>query len=429
MCGITLKHTGHDVTILERAHDERESHMAGVCLGQDAEDWLTRHDRHSIVFTHRSSRVQLLKGDGTLHLWVNGRRDITNWDTLYFRLRSLFDGLKSSHYPSPPEGADTDGRATFESRREVLSVSCTGGLGSGGQAVLQIRNCDDGVVSVAEADLIIAADGPNSTVRAQYLAGVERKYVGYVAWRGTVPEEELTPSTRYMFRRSITVFQAAGRSHCVVYTIPGEHGSLQPGKRLLNFLWYTNETTESLDKIMRDSVSGHRHHYLVPAGRVREDIWNSTIRQAHAAGFPEPLLDIITHIQRPFIQVITDFCSPRAAFQDGRVLLLGDGLSLLRPHTAFSGTQAAFHCIMVEDYINGKISLEEWEEKVLRYSRLHWAQSAWWGEFYQSRMVVALCFLARYWWYCCIDLFKYYLRGDRSLLRTSSRHVEEYDED
>lgn len=399
--------------------------MAGVCLGQDGEAWLARHDRHASLFMHRSNRVQLLKDDGILQLWVSGRRDITNWDTLYFRLRSLFDGYKSTWCPASPESISTDGHAMYESRKEVLGV--TTGTGCGAKAILQVRDCNDGVISSAEADLVIAADGPNSAVRAKYVGDAKRKYAGYIAWRGTVPEDEVSPSTRHTFRRSVTVYQAQGRCHCVVYTIPGDHGSLEPGKRLLNFLWYTNETEASLNEIMKDSVSGQRHHYLVPAGRVREDVWHAAVQRAHTAAFPAPLLDIIAHIRRPFIQVITDFCSPRATFEDGRVLLLGDGLALLRPHTAFSGTQAAFHALMVEDYVNGKISLGDWEERVLRYSQLHWSQSVWWGEFYQRPLVVALFFLAQYWMYCGINLVKSLWQGEKSLLRTSSTTIEEYD--
>ena len=45
MCGVALKHAGHTVTIIEKADDERQSHMAGVCLGLDAQRFLARHDR------------------------------------------------------------------------------------------------------------------------------------------------------------------------------------------------------------------------------------------------------------------------------------------------------------------------------------------------------------------------------------------------
>ncbi|KUI66366.1 Putative HC-toxin efflux carrier TOXA [Cytospora mali] len=85
------------ITILEKDKDERRSHMAGVCLGTDGEDWLAHHDRHKpMFFAHRSDRVELIQDDGTIKVLVNIPRDISNWDMLYFRLRSLFDGYKTA---------------------------------------------------------------------------------------------------------------------------------------------------------------------------------------------------------------------------------------------------------------------------------------------------------------------------------------------
>jgi 2-polyprenyl-6-methoxyphenol hydroxylase-like FAD-dependent oxidoreductase len=36
----------------------------------------------------------------------------------------------------------------------------------------------------AQCDLFVAADGPRSAVRQQLMPHVERRYAGYVAWRG-----------------------------------------------------------------------------------------------------------------------------------------------------------------------------------------------------------------------------------------------------
>ncbi|RDA90939.1 hypothetical protein CP533_5354 [Ophiocordyceps camponoti-saundersi (nom. inval.)] len=404
--------------------------MAGVCLGKDGEEWLQRHDRHSrTLFTHRSNRVQVLSKEETVRTLFNVRRDITNWDALYFRLRSLFDCYASAWYPSPPAAENADGRATYESRREVLCLRSTRDDMDRKKMQLQVRNVDTGKVSCTNMDLVIAADGPNSMIRENYLPQVHRRYVGYIAWRGTVPESEVSPPTRHLFRRSVTVHRMAGHHHCLVYTIPGKHGSLEPGERLLNFLWYTNESQSSLENILKDAADGHRHHYIVPAGRVCEDVWEERISRAYAIPFPAPFLEVITKIRRPFIQVITEFCSPVASFEDGHLLLVGDGLSLPRPHTAFSGTQAAFHALMVEKYVRGSVSLAEWEEKVLRYSALHWSQSMFYGEFYQNYLVIALLYRFHHWIYCFVDFLKSSWRGEEPLLRASSVAVKEEEEE
>jgi len=219
------------------------------------------------------------------------------------------------------------------------------------------------------------------------------------------------------------------RYHCIVYMIPGINGSLEVGERLINFLWYTNESAEALNEIMKDGIDGHHHHNIVPSEHVRKDLWAAKIKSARAISLPGPFLEIFTKIQRLFIQVITDFCAPRGAFEEGRVLLVGDALGLFRPHTAFSGTKAAFYASRIEDYVNGKITLQDWEDKVLQYSRLHWWQSIWYGDFYQYHMARALLSAASYWVYCGIDKMKSLWGGQESLLRTTSYVVEDYDQE
>ncbi|KAK7708884.1 hypothetical protein SLS63_013366 [Diaporthe eres] len=328
--------------------------------------------------------MTVLKKDQTIQIFSNVRREITSWDTWYHRLRSLFDGYISPYYPSPPQTTNADGLTRYESRKEVLDLNRT----AGGEDCMLITVSDgnDHSISTMKADLVIAADGPDSVVRAKYLPSERREYVGYIAWRGTVRACDVSAETRNVFTRSVTVHMMP-RHHCIIYIIPGANGSLDDENKILNFLWYTNETLDAIDDILKDRIDGHRHHNIVPAGNVREDVWDSYLERAARVPFPPPLLEIITKIQQPFIQVITDHCSRSAAFEGGRVLLVGDALSLFRPHTAFSSTQAAFHALMIEDYLGGKISLRDWEVKVLRYSHLHWLQSIWWGKFYQSRLV------------------------------------------
>lgn len=422
MCGIALKEAGHIVTILERESNERESHMAGVCLGLDAGDYLAKYDCIMTAFSHRCLRIQALRNDETIQVFVNARRDITNWDTFYYRLRANFDGYSSSHYPKPPLHLESNEHLTYDGRKEVVDIARSP---DNGQMHIQVLDRDSQRISQVAADLVIGADGPDSFVRNKYAPCVRRQYAGYVAWRGTVPESEVSEHTRQIFRRSATVYMMH-RHHCIVYTIPGKDGSLEPGEKYINFLWYTNESREELQEIMTDGLDKHVHHNIVPAGRVRRDVWEKRLELARTIPLAGPFLEIITKIRQPFIQVITDFCSTQAAFEDGKVLLVGDGLSLFRPHTAFSGTQAAFHALKTADLANGKISIQDWEENVLRYSRLHWLQSVWYGNFYQYHPVTALVSAVHYWVYCGIDKIKSWWRAENSLLRGTSSRVEAY---
>ena len=110
-----------------------------------------------------------------------------------------------------------------------------------------------------------------------------------------------------------------------------------------------------------------------------------------------PHKEVLSNISSPFIQVITDFASPHAVFGEGKILLVGDALALLRPHTAFSATHAAYDCLMLERYMRSEITLAQWEKHVVRFGRMHWLRSIWYGDFYQRPLLLALVSAAWYW--------------------------------
>jgi 2-polyprenyl-6-methoxyphenol hydroxylase-like FAD-dependent oxidoreductase len=319
--------------------------------------------------------------------------------------------------------AEGDGDAVFLARKEVVDISRNGGL-----LTVAIRDRDTQEAAELQADVVISADGPSSIVRTKYLPHYPRRTVGYVTWRGVVPERDVSEATRELLQRASNV-HLAHRQHIIAYLIPGEAGALEPGHRHFNVAWYTNETPESLKELLIDAMDGHRHRYTVPAGRIREHIWKAKLEDARLASFPEPFLELVTKIRRPFVQAITETdAPPRAAFEDGSVLLVGDALCQYRPHTALSATQAAFDSLLVAVYLGGGISLGEWEEKVLRFARLHSSQSRYWGRFYQEGVMPALVSACRYWWYCWVDRVKAWWAGEMPLLRTNKfRRLNEDD--
>ena len=59
-------------------------------------------------------------------------------------------------------------------------------------------------------------------------ADARTQYAGYVAWRATIPESELTPASFEAFRDSIT-YSLLPSGHVLVYPIPNLDGALEPG--------------------------------------------------------------------------------------------------------------------------------------------------------------------------------------------------------
>jgi 2-polyprenyl-6-methoxyphenol hydroxylase-like FAD-dependent oxidoreductase len=63
--------------------------------------------------------------------------------------------------------------------------------------------------STIQADFLIATDGPSSTLRRLLLPSMSRRtYAGYVAFRGTVLESELSASVEEVFFEKFTFFRA-----------------------------------------------------------------------------------------------------------------------------------------------------------------------------------------------------------------------------
>jgi 2-polyprenyl-6-methoxyphenol hydroxylase-like FAD-dependent oxidoreductase len=224
MHGIVLHRLGCAVRILEQAPTETPvSHMAGVCLGPDVLRLLQRFDSfHHVALGIPSELLQSLDRNGQARPFLRAGRIMSSWDTLYYRLRANFDGFSSSYIPDPklPEprmGELADRaklRAVYETARHVTVLEQLGT----GQIQVTYTNSNNGCEQTTVADIVIGADGPNSVTRRLMLgdAGPRRSYAGYVAWRGVVPEDQVTPATREIFRENITYSILDGRGGHVI---------------------------------------------------------------------------------------------------------------------------------------------------------------------------------------------------------------------
>lgn len=75
-----------------------------------------------------------------------------------------------------------------------------GGVEDGrkGKVIVRYEDVNTGQMQDATADLVIGADGANSTVRELLCpTAQDRKYAGYVMRRGIVPEQRLSAETMH----------------------------------------------------------------------------------------------------------------------------------------------------------------------------------------------------------------------------------------
>ena len=287
---------------------------------------------------------------------------MTSWDLLYYLLRANFDGLESdyTHVPAP---AEAEGQGIY-----LYGHLVTGVKNLGSEIELEYED-KDGNTQATRADLVVGADGPSSTLRKLTMPEVQRKYAGYVAWRGTVPESEGSITAEQTFVDSFTFFHSTG-TQILAYLIPGENGCLEPGKRLINWVWYCNYSQDSNDfkELMTDS-DGKTHHVTLPVGKMRQETLEK--QRAFAQGaLPPQFAEIVCNTKQPFIQAITDVISPRNTFYNGKMLLIGDAVAGFRPHTAASTSQAAFDAIKLEELMAEEITLREWGDQTMEYAKL-----------------------------------------------------------
>jgi 2,6-dihydroxypyridine 3-monooxygenase len=308
--GLLLRDLGLDVTIYERASEELQQRGAGIGFLPDSSRYLV--ERAGVALDEISTATDLIRYLDRGGRIVHERRHryrFSSWNTVYRRLLQVFG---PERYRLGHEVA-----ARRESATEV-TVHLADGM-------------------TTEVDLLVCADGVGSTFRNLLLPGTHRRYSGYVAWRGMVPEADLDPVTRRELGAAIS-YHVYANSHILVYPIPGPDGSVRDGERLVNFVWYRNYLDgDDLDDLVTD-VSGERREISLPPGTVRQD-HIVELRATAAARLPARLAEVVHAVADPFLQVVYDLEVERMAF--GRTCLIGDAAWVARPHAAAGTAKAA----------------------------------------------------------------------------------------
>jgi 2,6-dihydroxypyridine 3-monooxygenase len=336
-----LADAGHAVEIYERSPTELEERGAGIGFLPQTSRYLVEHAGISLdAMAVSTGHIRYLGRDGSVVHDDEYRYLFSSWNTVYREMLACFDRSK---YRLAHELVDVD--------VEPLTLGFSNGL-------------------VALPDLAIFADGVGSTARAALLPGVVPQYAGYVAWRGVVPEAELTDTTRQALDDAITYY-VYSNSHILVYPIPGRDGSVVPGERLINIVWYRNYLSgEDLDNLLVDA-RGMRREVSVPPGALRaEHIVEA--RAVAAARLPGPIAEVVLSIADPFVQVVLDLDVPRMAF--GRACLLGDAAFVARPHAAAGTAKAAEDAWTLRDALAARpddpaAALAAWEPGQLELGR------------------------------------------------------------
>ncbi|KND88555.1 2,6-dihydroxypyridine 3-monooxygenase [Tolypocladium ophioglossoides CBS 100239] len=365
--GIICKGLGHSVQVLERWPTPFLSPRgAGIVLGESVESFFALFGGPLPLPSVRNShRVFLDRRGGTLRR-IERDQNTTSWELLYYSLRRLFDGLPSNDSGATATTSPGTSGARYRFGCEASSIA----LHEHGQIEVGLATPAKST-EAALADLVVAADGFNSTVRKIMLPGVVLDYAGYIALRGTVPERDLSDAVVSVCVGSIVFYNGPG-IQAVAYAIPGPRGLSEPGDRLVNWVWYQNCPAGSdQDREMMTDIDGTVHRTTVPPGKLNQAVWSRQLRRAKTH-LPPQFAEMMEKTAKPFVQKIMDAAVPKCAFRNGKVLLAGDAAFGLRPHTGSSTDQAAFQALKLAELLRGLIDIDQWESAVVhRGMELH----------------------------------------------------------
>jgi 2,6-dihydroxypyridine 3-monooxygenase len=216
-------------------------------------------------------------------------------------------------------------------------------------------------------DLLVCADGINSTARRLMVPDASPEYAGYVAWRGTVGEENLGGATFKALQESIT-YHLTADGHLVAYPILARDRLTGKGKLLINWLWYVNVPEgDALDDLLTDRGGVLRDTSL--AYKTLQEKHVARLRQNARKTLPPLFTELVLSTQEPFIQAVFDGLIPTMAF--GRVGIMGDAAFAARPHCGAGTAKAAEDAWQLGNALaqtndDVSIALQNWQERQLR---------------------------------------------------------------
>ncbi|OXC77960.1 FAD binding domain-containing protein [Caballeronia sordidicola] len=332
---LTLSCVGHDVHVYERSEVPLRGRGGGVVVLRHMLRFLEQHGHYTqqmiSVPTNVRRRVDIHGAT------VNEEREklpFSSWDTVYRSLCAMLPRAQISY------GCEVTG---FTEHAAGIDVHFDSGKS-------------------LTADMLVAADGGGSRTRATLFPEHASRFAGYIAWRGIVDEAAFSPLEVETLVDNLTIFRETGHMF-MAFLIPGLDGSLEPGRRRFNWLWYRNEPNMAdLHRHLTDNL-GRPHHSSISAGLLSGESFVELCELANTF-LPPVLAQLIQKTPEPFFQSIYDALSP--TFAVGRVALVGDAACTVRPHTGSGTSKAADDAVSLAEAFSSDFdpcvvsTLEQW---------------------------------------------------------------------
>lgn len=337
---ILLRDLGCEVDVYERSTARLADRGAGIVVLPITERLLEEYDRNDKVLTLKWWKYVDAEGKELCADPDNFR--FTRWSTIYEALLGIFGGDR------------------YHLHSEVVSL---GNHPEAGEATLH-----DG--RTINADLLVGADGIQSTCRDRLLRDAVPVYAGYVAWRGVTDEASLSAETQDQLADAM-VYQILEHSHILVYAIPGPDGSTEVGERSINFVWYRNYARGAAFSDVMTGSDGEERPSTMPPGLIRPELMNE-MKETATKTLAAVLAEVVHKAEDILIQAIFDLESTRMVFD--RTCLLGDAAFAVRPHVAAGQAKACADGWALRGALRATAgdvpwALAEWEDTQLQLGR------------------------------------------------------------
>jgi len=337
---LVLRNKGWTVDVFERSSALLETRGAGIISHPITLRFLTEFGGYSLDdISNKPKWCRYVDGQGRIVSQLSCGFRVSSYGALYRALLHIF-GMDSYH----------------------LGTSVTGFRDEGSEVTAFLSDGE-----TKKVDLLVCADGINSTARRFLVPNASPKYAGYVAWRGTIGSENVAAKTFNFLQESIT-YHLMPDGHLLSYPILALDRVTAKRKRLINWLWYRNVPNgDDLNGLLTDRDGVQRDTSLAYNGLQERHVEN--LRNKARKVLPPMFTELVLSTKEPFIQAIFDGVIPAMAF--GRICIMGDAAFAARPHCGAGTVKAAEDAWQLGNTLtetgNDVVpALQQWQKRQLR---------------------------------------------------------------